>query len=76
MLRAPPWITLAFAAFVLWRLGRPLLAGWHGADLQRIPVRLKETIAMRVWAPHAATIVIGITFAQFSLNRNDPTREA
>lgn len=60
VLMAPAWITFAFIAFVLWRIGKPLLATGRGRE--PVQQRLSRTIAMRVWAPHAATIVIGISF--------------
>jgi toxin CptA len=46
---------LGFAAFALWRMLRPL---------SRIVAegRLRKSIARHVWAPHAATCVIGIAF--------------
>ena len=57
------WLALPFVAFLLWRLIRPSLALLF-ARLQR--VRLRSVYAAdsqtRVWAPHAATTVIGITF--------------
>ena len=50
VLQASSWLALVFAAFVLWRLARPLF-GARPLDWRA-----------RVWAPHAATIVIGVTF--------------
>jgi hypothetical protein len=50
VLQAPTWIALVVGGAALWRIARPL---WrHGA----------AGIAARVWSPHAATTVIGITF--------------
>jgi toxin CptA len=46
-----------FAAYALWRLWPGLRTLWAGTPLQRAQV-----LAHRVWAPHAATIVIGISF--------------
>jgi toxin CptA len=58
VLQAPAWVALLFVAFAAWRVASPWLSGqatmsqrWHRA------------LADRVWAPHAATIVIGVTFA-------------
>ncbi|HET9642313.1 MAG TPA: YeeE/YedE thiosulfate transporter family protein [Burkholderiaceae bacterium] len=48
VLRFPLAVALLFAAFALWRV-LPAL-------------RRPRTIAARVWAPHAATSVIGVTF--------------
>jgi hypothetical protein len=56
VLQAAPWIVLPFIAFALWRFTRPWLAG----DLSR--ARWHEALATRIWSPHAATTVIGITF--------------
>lgn len=50
VLQASAWLAPIFVAFILWRLARPL-AGGQVLDWRA-----------RVWAPHAATIVIGITF--------------
>jgi toxin CptA len=55
VLQAPPWLALAFIVFMLWRLGRPLVAAWRQGSL-------RVTLAQRAWAPHAATTVIGIAF--------------
>lgn len=43
-----------FAVFVLWRIGAALLARRARPDA--------ASLANRIWAPHAATIVIGISF--------------
>src|SRR4029453_12203198 len=51
-------------AFVLWRLAGPLFAGpgrgdqAKGSTLRQIALG----ISTRVWSPHAATTVIGVTF--------------
>lgn len=50
VLQASAWLAPIFVVFVLWRLARPLAGG------QALGWRAQ------VWAPHAATIVIGITF--------------
>jgi toxin CptA len=61
-------LALAFAVFLLWRLGRLVLAHRTGAEAPPASVlqRLATGLAMRVWSPlwspHAATTVIGITF--------------
>lgn len=62
VLRAPAWVAFAFIVFVLWRLGRPLFAAGRGVARQAMRQRLRQAIALRVWAPHAATIIIGISF--------------
>ena len=66
VLQAPVWLTLLFLAYVAWRLLRPWLGRQRGrnADAANAPwlKQMRNAIAARVWAPHAATIVIGITF--------------
>ncbi|WP_157266810.1 YeeE/YedE thiosulfate transporter family protein [Azohydromonas aeria] len=49
-LLAPAWLAAAFVPFALWRLGRGLRGG------------VARNLAARVWTPHAATVVIGVTF--------------
>ncbi len=56
------WLALPFVAFLLWRLVRPLLALLSAGSNEPVIARLRSGIARRVWAPHAATTVIGITF--------------
>ncbi len=55
VLQAPVWLLWAAIAFMAWRLLTPLLR-LRGA------AQPADEIAARVWAPHAATAVIGITF--------------
>ncbi|HEV7576712.1 MAG TPA: YeeE/YedE thiosulfate transporter family protein [Caldimonas sp.] len=57
VLRASAAVAVAFVAFALWRLVRP----WLGRG-EPMSVRWHEALAARVWSPHAATTVIGITF--------------
>ena len=55
VLHAPGWVAALFIAFVAWRLLRP----WWG----HTPIgTARQALAARVWSPHAATTVIGITF--------------
>jgi len=49
VLLAPAWLALAFAVFIGWRVWRLWAAG-------------PASLSARVWAPHSATTVIGITF--------------
>jgi len=58
VLQAPPWLAYAFVAFVLFRLLKPLLAGDGGP----VTARLRHALRARLWTPHAATSVIGVTF--------------
>jgi toxin CptA len=66
VLQAPSWVAVAFVVFALWRLGRPLSANMrrqsHDVAGHAFPAPFGRMIAMRVWSPHAATTVIGITF--------------
>jgi len=50
VLQAPGWVAVLFLAFVAWRLAR----------LLRAPSR--SALVARLWAPHGATTVIGLSF--------------
>ena len=50
-LASPVWIALPFIPFALWRIARV----WRKA-------RNERSLAQHIWAPHEATILIGITF--------------
>ena len=54
LFQVPTLITGLFALFVLWRL-------WPGLQALRKPGRV-DWLRQTIWAPHAATIVIGVTF--------------
>jgi Sulphur transport len=55
VLQAPAWAAVAFLVYAAGRIAWPLRReGWRG-------------LAARVWAPHAATIVIGIAFVAMLL---------
>jgi toxin CptA len=58
VLQAAMWIALPFVAFALWRVARP----WIGDSKLDRRGRWHEALAARIWSPHAATTVIGITF--------------
>jgi len=63
VLQAPAWLAAAFLAFVAWRLLWPLVIDNAGPAGGSSPLRrIREALASRVWAPHAATTVIGVTF--------------
>lgn len=64
VLHASTWLALAFAAFLLWRLGRLLFARPAEVEVPATPLlrRIGAGLATRVWSPHAATTVIGVTF--------------
>src|SRR6185436_16931862 len=56
------WLALPFMAFLLWRLVRPLYALLAGESNEPVLARLRSGLATRVWRPHTATTVIGVTF--------------
>jgi Sulphur transport len=62
VLQAPAWVALAFVVFVGWRLLSALRTDRHEAAGLSLARRAREALASRVWSPHAATTVIGITF--------------
>ena len=62
MLVGALWLALPVMAFLLWRLIRPLFALLSEGSNEPVFARLRSGFATRVWAPHAATTVIGITF--------------
>ena len=64
VLAASSWVALVFAAFMLWRFARPLFAQRGGREARTADAihRFAAELAARVWSPHAATTVIGVTF--------------
>ena len=56
------WLALPFLALLLWRLIRPLYVLLSVGSDEAVIARLRSGFATRVWTPHAATTVIGITF--------------
>jgi toxin CptA len=60
--REPASVLLLFAAFVIWRIARPLLTARPDGSGPGMFQRVRQGIATRVWSPHAATTVIGVTF--------------
>ncbi len=62
ILDASPWLAVLFAGFMLVRIGAPLaFARDDGRDTTLLQ-RLRTACASRIWSPHAATSVIGVTF--------------
>jgi toxin CptA len=55
-------VAVLFLAFVVWRVARPLWTTRKAHAALRLSA-LRDSLAQRVWAPHAATTVIGVTFA-------------
>ena len=65
VLQASSVVAFAFLALVTVRIVRAVLTGHGGATL---PLRrLRAAAAAHFWSPHAATIVIGITFVAMFL---------
>jgi toxin CptA len=58
VLQASAGVAIVFVVFALWRLVRP----WLGGTMTTMSARWHETLATRIWSPHAATTVIGVTF--------------
>src|SRR5689334_23363912 len=57
---AAMWLAIAFAALMLFRIVWPFFST---ADANRpIAERVRVALTSRVWSPHAATGVIGVTF--------------
>jgi len=62
VLQGSLWIALLFAAFLLFRLARVLLAVSADPTRSTFGHRVRHLLTVRVWSPHAATAVIGVTF--------------
>jgi len=63
------WVALVVAGFMTWRVARPLLAApvISGDSANGGWPRIAAAFGSRVWTPHAATTVIGITFLSMFL---------
>ena len=57
LFQATALFALAFVAFALWRVGPGLLALLRPGRAGRA-----ELLRQKVWSPHAATVVIGVSF--------------
>ena len=57
VLQASAGVASLFILFALWRLARP----WVGGK-KTMSARWHQALAARIWSPHAATTVIGVTF--------------
>jgi toxin CptA len=62
VLQASSWVAFAFVILMLWRLVRILSAASPETPAQSGWLRWRARIANKVWSPHTATTVIGITF--------------
>jgi hypothetical protein len=59
---AATWLAVVFAVFMLFRIVSPLLPAASDGRSRTLAQRIGATVTTRVWSPHAATAVIGITF--------------
>ncbi len=59
---AGPAIAVLALAFMLVRVSVPLVELWHAESGGTYLSRLRVLLTARLWSPHAATGVIGITF--------------
>jgi toxin CptA len=66
VLDAAPWLALPFIAFALFRVARGLAAAQADSS-HGLAARLRDAVATRLWSPHAATTVIGVTFVAMLL---------
>ena len=62
VLQAAPWVAALFAVLMIARLGWGFATLPTDAQHGSLPQRVARAFATRVWSPHAATTVIGITF--------------
>lgn len=60
--QAGPAVAVLALAFMLVRVSAPLVALWHAESRDTFAVRLQKVFSARLWTPHAATGVIGVTF--------------
>ena len=61
LLNGPAWLAAVAAGLVLLRAARPVFSQ-RAADDRTLRRHLVTLLTCRVWSPHAATCVIGITF--------------
>jgi len=62
VLQASSWVAFVFIVAMLWRLVRIVSATAPGALAQSGWQPWRERVTKKVWSPHTATTVIGITF--------------
>ena len=62
VLQAAPWVAILFGVLMLCRVALGVLRSPASVEPGSLPQRLGRALVARVWAPHAATTVIGITF--------------
>ena len=59
---AAMWLGALFAAFMAIRIVAPLVARRDDGTRPTIAQRIRYALTTRIWSPHAATAVIGVTF--------------
>ena len=62
VLQAPAWAAALFVLFVIGRLAWLFWPGGPRAAKVPLAERVRSVMASRIWSPHAATTIIGITF--------------
>ena len=62
VLQAPMWLAVLFAGLMLIRIAHPLLSPAPDGARHTLVQRARAAVTTRIWSPHAATAVIGITF--------------
>jgi hypothetical protein len=60
LLQADGTVAALFAAFAAWRLGPALRRAW--VSRKAVPAAARQELVQRLWMPHAATAVIGVSF--------------
>lgn len=60
--RAAPLLTVLFLLYIGWRLLRPWLPARRKSAPASLGQRWHERAGVRIWSPHHATTVIGLTF--------------
>ncbi|HEY2819080.1 MAG TPA: YeeE/YedE thiosulfate transporter family protein [Casimicrobiaceae bacterium] len=58
---AAMWLGIVFGALMLFRVVWPLVSSKAGME-QTLSKRIRVALTSRIWSPHAATGVIGVTF--------------
>jgi uncharacterized membrane protein YedE/YeeE len=62
VLQAPMWLAVLFAGLMLVRIIHSALAMAPDGTARTLAQRARANVTTRIWTPHAATAVIGITF--------------
>jgi toxin CptA len=62
ILQASTPVAALLAGFMLLRIARPLVARDANGALPSFAQRIRAALTSRIWSPHGATAIIGITF--------------